>query len=304
MNKEKDNCLGNIAQLNPRVTIPSKLKYFSSLECALWQTYCYACRLNLNFNFMKTIHFVLPIALAVLSCSSETTERENFIDYHNVQNSLDWDGVYSGVIPCADCEGIEIELTLTQDMEYKILTRYIGQPNESISEKGIFQWKGNNIELQGKTKQSESETTIIKVEENQLRILDLNGNIIEGNLSEQYVLRKEGNVAVENKRWRLVELGGLPINGSAETHYIIFHSQDNKLEAKANCNMMHFEYKIRNEFQLTTKAGLSTLMACQDDTEDQLKNVIQEADNISVNENRLSLNKARMVPLAVFVLAD
>lgn len=253
---------------------------------------------------MKTIHFVLPIALAVLSCSSETTESKNFIDHHNAQNSLDWDGVYSGVIPCANCEGIEIELTLTQDMEYKILTRYIGQSDESISEKGIFQWKGNNIELQGKTKQSESEQTLIKVEENQLRMFDMNGNIIEGNLSEQYVLRKEGNVAVENKRWRLVELGGSPITGSSETHYIIFHSQDNKLEAKANCNMMHFEYKIRNEFQLTTKAGLSTLMACEDDTEDRLKNAIKEADNISVNENRLSLNKARMVTLAVFEIAD
>ena len=253
---------------------------------------------------MKTIHFVLPIAMAVLSCTSEATESENFINHHNAQNSLDWDGVYSGIIPCADCEGIEIEITLTQDMEYEMITRYIGQSDESITEKGQFQWQGNNIELLGKTKHSQSETKFIKVEENQLRMLDTEGKIIEGNLSEQYVLKKEGNVAVENKRWQLVELGGQPINSSSDTHYLIFHSHNNKLEAKANCNTMQFEYKISNEFQLSSKAGLSTLMACQDDIEDRLKNAIQEADNISVDENRLSLNKARMTPLAVFVLAD
>ena len=34
------------------------------------------------------------------------------VDEHNSRNALTWYGVYTGVIPCADCEGIETSITL------------------------------------------------------------------------------------------------------------------------------------------------------------------------------------------------
>ena len=33
-------------------------------------------------------------------------------DMHTTMNSLDWDGTYTGILPCADCKGIETNITL------------------------------------------------------------------------------------------------------------------------------------------------------------------------------------------------
>ena len=49
--------------------------------------------------------------------------------------------------------------------------------------------------------------------------------------------------------------------------------------------------------------GMSTMMACEDlDIENQFTKAVLAADNYSVNGNTLTLNKARMAPLAKFVL--
>lgn len=34
----------------------------------------------------------------------------------NAETSLDWAGEYEGVFPCADCEGIKVELDLNPDI--------------------------------------------------------------------------------------------------------------------------------------------------------------------------------------------
>ncbi len=113
-----------------------------------------------------------------------------------------------------------------------------------------------------------------------------------------------GNSLVEDKRWKLIELYGKPVSESAETHYIIFHSKDNKLEAKAGCNMLLNTYQISKQYQLAITAGISTKMACPDGLENELIKAMAEADNLSVSETNLSLNKARMAPLARFELSE
>lgn len=113
-----------------------------------------------------------------------------------------------------------------------------------------------------------------------------------------------GNSHVEDKRWKLIELYGKPVSESAETHYIIFHSKDKKLEAKAGCNMLRNPYQISNQYQLAITPGISTKMACPDGLENDLIKAMAEADNLSVSDTNLSLNKARMAPLARFELSE
>jgi hypothetical protein len=45
-------------------------------------------------------------------------------------------------------------------------------------------------------------------------------------------------------------------------------------------------------------------MACPDDLEQEFLQVISEADNLSTDGKYLSLNKARMAPLARFVVVN
>lgn len=220
---------------------------------------------------------------------------------HTAQNSLDWNGTYSGVLPCADCEGIETELTINSDKTYILTTTYLGEDSQPEVKKGTFKWEGNNIRLSGIKKEEGSD--LYKVEENKIKHLTLEGKEVKGDLANHYVLSKNGNATVENKRWKLIEIFGKKVDGNADTHYVIFHSEDNRIEAKAGCNVLSIPYKIKHEFRLELGEGAGTLMACQnEELENQFKEILRTADNISTDGNTLSLNKARMAPLARFEL--
>lgn len=253
---------------------------------------------------LKAVIVVAISASTIISCNSKVNKiNTGFEDHHTAQNSLDWNGTYSGVLPCADCEGIETELTLNPDNTYKLTTSYLGKQDSGTNTlKGKFEWNGNFVNLLG-IKKGERPITY-KVEENRIRQMDMQGKEIKGSLAQNYILTKNGNPNVEDRRWQLVEVYGKPVTGKPETHYILFHSKDGRIEAKADCNTMSWSYTIKNELRLKTEKGISTLMACPGNLEAELARAISEADNLSTDGKHLSLNKARMAPLARFELVE
>ena len=109
---------------------------------------------------------------------------------HTSQNALDWKGTYKGVVPCADCEGIETILILNEDHTYLRRTKYLGKPGDQYFEaKGTFTWndKGNTILLSD----AENAASQYFVGENQVIQLDLSGARITGKLADQYILAKQ-----------------------------------------------------------------------------------------------------------------
>jgi uncharacterized lipoprotein NlpE involved in copper resistance len=149
---------------------------------------------------MKTA-FAICILFLLFSCKKQLKETEIKTDpiaelvtvtptaSDNSQNSLDWQGTYKGVTPCADCEGIETELVLNQDFSYVIKTKYRGKGNgKVVEENGNFVWdkKGRSISLQ----RSEGGPSQYKVGENRLIQLDMEGKQITGDLAEKYILTK------------------------------------------------------------------------------------------------------------------
>ncbi|WP_316823564.1 copper resistance protein NlpE [Pedobacter gandavensis] len=122
------------------------------------------------------------------SDSTQKTEKTAIYDSHNAQNSLDWAGTYKGVIPCADCEGIQTELTLNPDMTYILKTNYMGKDTHFPEDRGNFKWDntGSKVELIGLKDQSNT----FFVGENILKQLDMDGEQITGPLADKYVLKK------------------------------------------------------------------------------------------------------------------
>lgn len=115
--------------------------------------------------------------------------EKQLVDSHNSQNSLDWQGTYKGVTPCADCEGIETGVTLNADLTFAIKTKYLGKGDGKVfEEKGNFVWDktGGSISLES----LKGSSTQYKVGENRLIQLDREGKVIEGDLAEKYVLKK------------------------------------------------------------------------------------------------------------------
>ena len=254
---------------------------------------------------IKTLFFAVLSTTTFFACNNvdktPMAEVVETVDEHTSQNALDWKGTYSGNLPCADCDAIETELKLNEDLTYVLTTVYLGKGNGApeILE-GKFSWEANNVKLEGIAAGSRS--SMFKVEENQVRYLDMEGKEVTGDMANLYVMKKEGNLNVEDKKWQLVELNGKKIEGSPETHYIIFHSKDGRLESKANCNVLSNDYKIKNQLQLKIKPGITTMMACEDNLEQEFSKILLEADNFYTDGETLSLNKARMAPIAKFVL--
>lgn len=122
---------------------------------------------------------------------SETIEVPLGYDDHNAQNSLDYFGSYEGALPCADCEGIKMTVTLNEDETFAVHSAYIKEGKEiSASDyTGKFVWdkSGSIITLENK----KEEPLKFFVGEGQIFLLDKDGNRVEGELSQHYILKKK-----------------------------------------------------------------------------------------------------------------
>ncbi len=147
------------------------------------------------------LFLVICALLCFTNCKKEMKEVEiktdtivkesvvTTIDSHNSQNSLDWQGTYKGVTPCADCEGIETEIVLNADLTFALKTKYLGKGDGKVfQETGSFVWDktGGIISLEG----LKGRPSQYKVGENRLIQLDMDGKVISGALAEKYVLSK------------------------------------------------------------------------------------------------------------------
>ena len=155
----------------------------------------------------KAIFFTIILGLLLFSCKKENKEATTNLTEikadsvagmpidtihtgDNSETSLDWDGVYVGTTPCANCEGLETELTLGKDKTFVLKTKYIGKGAEkNNTEKGTFSWDGSGsvIVLNG----LEHKPNQYKVGENHLVQMDMQGKIVEGSLASKYILQKK-----------------------------------------------------------------------------------------------------------------
>lgn len=101
---------------------------------------------------------MLLLAAALAGCQSnpgapgsETSETRAAqpVDAHNSRDSLDWAGTYAGVLPCADCPGIETRLVLHGDGRFELSTRYLDRQVAAQTGGGRFTWNsaGSTITL-------------------------------------------------------------------------------------------------------------------------------------------------------------
>lgn len=108
-------------------------------------------------------------------------------DGHNAENALSYAGVYQGVYPCADCEGIELTVTLDYDERFKLKRRYLGDSEAPFEAEGLFTWdqSGSIITLEG----VEEYPLTFQVAEGALISLDQSGKPIESATGADYSLK-------------------------------------------------------------------------------------------------------------------
>src|SRR5688572_7965610 len=155
------------------------------------------------------VPFLLSYLLLVFACTSQSKQKNTNMETtgDNSRTSLDWDGIYRGVTPCADCMGIQKTISINKDLTYRLKVKYLGKDSTATEYAGKFTWndKGNAIKLvEGQQSQ------MYAVGENALTQLDQSGKKITGDLAHRYVFTKQ-NYAILEKNWKLIELNGKPV---------------------------------------------------------------------------------------------
>ena len=156
---------------------------------------------------MKNLHFFIlaNIIALFISCDSSKSSTRGTVNPHarkhqqahqefalqQAQNKLtddfiaDLEGNYLGIIPCADCEGIEYQLKLNKNLSYTLQLLYKGRSEEIIKIEGFYSLSDAfMIVLDDKA----GNMNYLKKIDNNLLLLDKNGIEILGELAEAYVL--------------------------------------------------------------------------------------------------------------------
>ena len=147
---------------------------------------------------MKKIVFILSVVCLLFglnSCKSRGKQQADTDIYvqlatgDNSRTSIDWAGIYFGVVPCADCPGIETRITLNKDETYHISWKYQDRGGEMFQNSGKFRWddSGGIITLDLDKDKFPNQ---YRVGENRLFQLDRDGNRITGDLATNYILPK------------------------------------------------------------------------------------------------------------------
>lgn len=259
----------------------------------------------LKFVFL----FTLIIAFSCNTKKNTDATKEETVEemepttsavWDNSKNALDWSGTYTGTIPCADCDGIETSVTLFKSGAYTRTQKYAGKSNDQIKDNGKFKWndQGAIVTLTDKDGNSQQ----YQVGENVLFHLDTEGKRISGDLSKNYQLMKNHNDGnLEDKKWVLVELMGQKVEYGKDDKpiHITFNGELGQMTGYNGCNLLVGPYTLKPGLRIEVGMMANTLMACKNmDTATKFMEILQKMDNYSIAENALSLNKARMAPMA------
>ncbi|ESE41270.1 copper resistance protein NlpE [Shewanella decolorationis] len=153
---------------------------------------------TVEMNMKHPLFIIALLAVMVTACSdpqyttphssiTQNSEAKTTIPLGDTsQNALDWPGEYEGVIPCASCEGIKTTLTLQVDNSFELKSIYLGKDETIFKVVGKFDWDTNGSKI------TLSDGSKYLVGENQLFMLDTDGNRINGELAENYILKKKG----------------------------------------------------------------------------------------------------------------
>ncbi len=107
------------------------------------------------------------------------------------------------------------------------------------------------------------------------------------------------------KYWKLIEIRGQKVtseNYLKEPHFIL-KAKDNRIVGNSGCNSFSGTYELTPETNRIAIYNIAmTRMACIKPTvEEAFIKVLETADNYTVKNDTLQLNKARMAPMAKFV---
>jgi len=217
---------------------------------------------------------LLLVVALLAACSGEKPQPPpdaGVVDMHNSQNSLDWSGVYEGIVACQDCPGTQMRLTLGQDGSFELSRRALVRGAAPSSAKGQFTWQpdGNTIVLDasgGAQGFAVGEGRVIVLNSDGSRP-DAAGASLLRLASVQPDARTGLAEMLEDHRWTLSGATGAdnqPLGNlfpSADRPFV-FSFAGSRLLVEGGCNSLRSGYQLGADGLLTLSQLASTQMAC------------------------------------------
>ena len=217
----------------------------------------------------------LFVVIALLAaCSGEKPQPPpdaGVVDMHNSQNSLDWSGVYEGIVACQACPATQMRLTLGQDGRFELSRRALVRGATPATATGQFTWQpdGNTIVLDasgGGQGFAVGEGRVIVLNSDGSRP-DAAGASLLRLASVQPDARTGLAEMLEDHRWTLssaTNAGNQPMGSlfpSADRPFV-FNFAGSRLMVEGGCNGLRGGYQLGADGLLTLGQLASTQMAC------------------------------------------
>ncbi|TXD47207.1 META domain-containing protein [Polaribacter sp. IC073] len=109
-------------------------------------------------------------------------------------------------------------------------------------------------------------------------------------------------MSIENTKWILNSFEGENIQANGQAIYFSLDSKTNRISGNSGCNTFMGTYKLEENNSISfTKLALTRMM-CPDIAinESKVISIFELADNFTITNGELALNKAKMAPLATF----
>ena len=256
----------------------------------------------------KSLFYAIMLAVAVCAGACKGQQRitnKTVINTANSRSALNWEGTYLGTVPCADCPGINVELSLNSDLTYT-MTRIYQDRQGIFVNSGLFEWNDEGSEIKLNTGSNDGGFQNFRVREGMLVLLTPTGETVTGNNADAYLLHKfesdAENLTVTDTYWILTELNGKPVNYPENSDAaFIFMNSEGRISGNLGCNLFSGSFALQDGNRISFTQLVNTQKMCIDmSIETEMVRVLQNADNYNVNNKQLILNRARMAPLARF----
>lgn len=250
-------------------------------------------------------------ALIFCSCSNTTGQKEIPkiplpVNKDSIVKSAS--GQYSGMIPCADCEGINYTVNLQPTMNFSSKYIYVGKNVPPLEITGNWSMIGDSIIfLQSNT----DVPSFMRIYFNDsLVMLDESKNRMTGPVSSMFVLRRENkntgdtvtaiNISIPSVNFVLEELNGKKIrNGDFKTTpEILIEANKSTVAGNTGCNSFNGNVKVTKHKIYFTNIAM-TRMSCPGDGEKNFVEALNGTNNFKMENGKLILMKFD-TPVAVF----
>ena len=135
--------------------------------------------------------FLIAIVLSLaISCRNQnSTENNQSGNKPKTDTIIQIPGIYMGMLPCADCSGIEYTLTMNPDSSFILKSTYLGKPADHNTFIEAGQW--SMVDKGKLLLELPQENLYLKQKGKNLLWLDKQGNEIQS--KQNYQLSRIGN---------------------------------------------------------------------------------------------------------------